>query len=88
MQGLFTVNVPFNLPVATQWAPGMNYRIVRDDAGEGKVVAFKPREWRGDSCAGNYPLTRKECLTVEEMAKEVNEFWDEGIVLRYFCDNL
>ena len=67
VRGLFTVNVPYNLPAPTIFSPGEYYRKVSDT-----VVAFKPREWRGTVFPTNVPFSRHNFLTVEEMAYEVN----------------
>jgi hypothetical protein len=67
LNGLFTVNVPYNLPAPTIFTPGEYYRIVSKN-----VVAFKPREWRGTTWPSNAPLSRHNFLTVHEMAAELN----------------
>ena len=66
VRGLFTVNVPFNLPAPTIFDPLEYYKIVA-----GNVVVFKPREWRGTD-SGDAPLTRHNFLSVEQMATELN----------------
>lgn len=73
VKGLFTVNVPFNLPVPTIWEPLQYYQII-----ENNVVVFKPREWRGTG-GGDAPLSHHNFLSVENMAKEL-EALPEGTV--------
>jgi hypothetical protein len=67
IQGLFTVNVPYNLPIPTVFTPGEYYRVVNDN-----VVVFKPREWRGTEFPSNVPLSRHNFLTTQQMATELN----------------
>ena len=67
VQGIFTVNVPYNLPIPTTFDPGQYSKIVADN-----VVVFKPREWRGTEFPENVPLSRHNFLSVEQMAAEVN----------------
>ena len=41
---------------------------------EGKVVVFKPREWRGTSSDGAEPFSHLNYLTEQEMANEINGY--------------
>jgi len=66
VRGIFTVNVPFNLPTPTIFNPDEYYRIVSES-----VVVFKSREWRGTD-SGDTPFSHHNFLTVEQMASELN----------------
>lgn len=68
VKGIFPVNVPFNVPMIEVFAPADPdcYKILAQD-----VVMFRPREWRGTS-PSNIPLSHREYLSVDEMAKELN----------------
>lgn len=46
IQGVFTVNVPYLLPNFWWWPESQFYEVL-DGQGGGKVVLFRPREWRG-----------------------------------------
>jgi len=90
IRGIFSVNVPFNVPV---FAFGRHefYKIIRDsdDNGDdsavttgdskkevGATVLFRPREWRGTSGKGNkgVPFSRKQNLSPSEMAAEISQY--------------
>ena len=66
VKGIFTVNVPFNLPNPTIFDPNEFYKIINTN-----VVVFKPREWRGTT-SGDSPFSHHNFLTVEQMAYELN----------------
>ena len=63
VRSLFTVNVPYMLPVAV-FKKDEFYRVVGDHA---PVVVFRPREWRGSSSN-----TSKQNLLTPLFAKEIN----------------
>jgi len=67
VRSAFAVNVPFNLPVA---AFGLHqyYKVLG-----GKVVLFRPREWRGTS-GGGVPLGKDTMISAKEMAAEINGY--------------
>ncbi len=46
IRGVFPVNVPFMLPAFDWWPTGRFYEVLAGKDG-GKVVVFRPREWRG-----------------------------------------
>ena len=46
IRGIFPVNVPYVLPAFPRWPPEQFYRVLSGSDG-GKVVVFRPREWRG-----------------------------------------
>ena len=72
--GFFAVNVPFLAPILNVWNNSMGqptfYRIIGED-----VVLFKPREWRGIGTGTPMErISKKEYLTVAEMADELNTY--------------
>jgi hypothetical protein len=75
LKGVFTVNVPYNLPAPTIFDVGEFYKIVNE-----KTVVFKPREWRGTVYPENVPLSRHNFLTVEQMAFEINTLYPHGTI--------
>lgn len=46
IRGIFPVNVPYALPAFPRWPAEQFYRVLSGSDG-GKVVVFRPREWRG-----------------------------------------
>lgn len=60
VRGLFAVNVPFLLPAP---AFGLKEYLIFG----GKVVVFRPREWRGATCG-------QGCETPENMAAKINGY--------------
>jgi hypothetical protein len=66
VRGVFPVNVPYNIPMIEVFRPGDDFKIL-----SGNIVFFRPREWRG-TVRPKIPLTRRNYLTVEEMAQELN----------------
>jgi hypothetical protein len=66
VKGIFTVNVPFNLPIPTIFEPGKSHKLVTPH-----VVAFKPREWRG-TVFPDIPFSHHNYLTPEQQAKVLN----------------
>ena len=76
--GMFGVNVPFNVPVEEFY---VNNSAVEVEVEFWKVlnnvVLFKPREWRGANhsrCDSGAPLDWENCLTVDQMAWEINHY--------------
>merc|ERR1712087_846235 len=69
--GLFAVNVPYNVPIHDFWFPKLQFFKILNGG-----VLFKPREWRGTGtrCKGSVPLSFQNCLSVEEMAEEINHY--------------
>eukprot|EP00854_Cymbomonas_tetramitiformis_P005561 gene5561-6746_t len=63
VRGLFAVNVPYMFPVLN-FGPKEHYKILG-----GKVVLFKPREWRGPACT-----PKSACPTAHELAAEINGY--------------
>lgn len=61
VRGLFAVNVPFMIPVLA-FGLSEQYKIFG-----GKVVLFRPHEWRGTTCGVN-------CETPEKKAAEINGY--------------
>ena len=68
VKGIFTVNVPYNLPTPTIFKHDEYYKMVGDN-----VALFKPREWRGTG-DGEVPFSHHNFLTVDEMAAEINGY--------------
>ena len=64
VRSLFTVNVPYMLPVGL-FEHGKFYHVLGDNA---PIVMFKPREWRSSSSN-----TSKPNLFTPLFAKEINE---------------
>ena len=67
VSGFFAVNVPFDIPV-----PEFGPREFFKDVGNGTIV-FRPREWRGTGST-TIPFSKREYLTVPEMAAEINAY--------------
>ena len=68
VRSLYSVNVPFMMPVAI-FKEDEYYKVI-DNRGKGEpVVFFKPREWRGATSN-----TSKQNLFVPEFAKEINSY--------------
>ena len=71
VQGLFAVNVPFLFPMPEgHFEKGEHYRIL-DSPNEsgGRVVLFKPREWRGTDCGPPY-----DCPSSATLATAVSNY--------------
>lgn len=66
VKGIFTVNVPYNLPIPTVFEPGKSHKKITEH-----VIAFKPREWRGTTFPG-VPFSRHNYLTPSEQATVLN----------------
>jgi len=72
VKGVFPVNVPYMFPTFT-WVRNRFFKMLTDKDG-GKVVLFRPREWRGiDDSRGKF-MDKKFYLTPEEMAKELGGY--------------
>lgn len=69
--GVFPVNVPYMLPTGT-WRRGQFYKVLEGRDG-GKVVVFKPRQWRGVNDKGGL-IDKKFYLSPENMAKELGAY--------------
>ena len=67
VRGLFAVNVPFMLPIP---AFGEDFYKVFAN----RTVVFRPREWRGTQGSSSIPLSKREYLTIDEMAAEINGY--------------
>jgi len=72
VQGIFPVNVPYMLPTFT-WKEGQFYKILEGKDG-GKVVLFRPREWRGIDPKHGHFRDEEFYLSPENMAKELAEY--------------
>ncbi len=71
IQGVFPVNVPYMLPTGT-WNPNQFFKVITGQDG-GKVVLFRPREWRGVHDNGG-PLDKEFYLSPEKMAQELGAY--------------
>ncbi len=71
IKGVFPVNVPYLLPTGT-WLPNQCFKVIVGQDG-GKVVLFKPREWRGVSDKGGL-IEERFVLSPEKMAKELSAY--------------
>lgn len=71
IKGIFPVNVPFLFPTGT-WLPDQFYKVLAGQDG-GKVVLFRPREWRGVNEKG-FVVEEKFHLSPEKMAKELASY--------------
>ncbi|MDB9786851.1 hypothetical protein OAB57_01985 [Bacteriovoracaceae bacterium] len=69
--GVFPVNVPFMFPTFT-WKKDQFHKILIGDDG-GKVVLFRPRQWRGIHGKGN-SITKNFFLTPKDMASELSKY--------------
>lgn len=67
IEGVFPVNVPFLFPILTNWN-GRRFKILRGPGGDGQVVLFRPRNWRGVDGSEDWSPTS------EAMAKELGDF--------------
>ena len=68
IKGIFTVNVPYNLPIPTLFKHDEYYKMVGDN-----VALFRPREWRGTE-QGEVPFSKHNFLSIDEMAAEINGY--------------
>jgi hypothetical protein len=66
VKGLFTVNVPYNLPIPLVFDPFESYRVITPH-----VIAYRPREWRGTVFPG-VPFSRHNYLTPQQQATLIN----------------
>jgi putative glycoside hydrolase with GxGYxYP motif len=72
IKGIFPVNVPYMFPTFT-WDRGQFFKVLVGKDG-GKVVLFRPREWRGiDDGRGEF-MDKKFYLSPKNMAKELGEY--------------
>jgi len=68
IRGVFPVNVPYMIPILT-WKPNQFFKVIEGQDG-GKVVLFRPREWRGvDGGGGVTGFEDEFFLTPEGMAE-------------------
>jgi len=73
IKGVFPVNVPYMIPIVT-WKPGQFFKVIEGQDG-GKVVLFRPREWRGvDGGGGILGFEQEFFLTPESMAAELGGY--------------
>lgn len=73
IRGVFPVNVPYMIPILT-WKPGQFFKVIEAQDG-GKVVLFRPREWRGvDGGGGILGFEKEFFLTPESMAAELGGY--------------
>lgn len=68
IRGIFPVNVPYLLPAFTWW-PADKFSEVLTGADGGRVVVFRPREWRGVNND-----TDRHFLSPAKMAEELNGY--------------
>jgi len=68
VRGLFTVNVPFNLPIIPFIGIKDHFQVLND-----RTVVFKPREWRGGG-KPDVPFSKNNYLTAKDMAAEINNY--------------
>lgn len=71
IKGVFPVNVPYMLPTGT-WNPNQFFKVITGQDG-GKVVLFRPREWRGVKDNGGF-MSREFYLSPEKMAQELGAY--------------
>lgn len=71
IKGVFPVNVPYSLPTGT-WLPNEFFKVLTGQDG-GKVVLFRPREWRGVNDQGR-DAEKSYFLSPENMAKELASY--------------
>lgn len=71
IKGVFPVNVPYLFPTGT-WQPNQFFKVIVGQDG-GKVVLFRPREWRGVKDDGGL-MEGKFFLSPENMAKELGAY--------------
>lgn len=71
IKGVFPVNVPYMLPTGT-WRPGQFHKVL-DGPDGGKVVVFRPRQWRGVRDKGEL-MDRNFFLSPENIAKELDAY--------------
>ena len=71
IKGVFPVNVPYLFPTGT-WQPNQFFKVLDGQDG-GKVVLFRPREWRGVNDKGG-PAEKDFFLSPENMAKELGGY--------------
>ena len=69
IRGVFPVNVPYMFPTFTGWKTNQTFKVLAGPDG-GKVVLFRPREWRGVDGSGTGILA-PFFLRPEDMAKEL-----------------
>jgi hypothetical protein len=68
IKGVFPVNVPYMFPTGT-WGRNQFFKVIDGHDG-GRVVLFRPRQWRGVNNKGGF--MDKECfLSPEKMAEEL-----------------
>jgi hypothetical protein len=69
VKGIFPVNVPFLFPMLEgDWGKDEYYHILTDDNSDGKVVLFRPKEWRGTTC-GHF-----DCDSTADLAQTISNY--------------
>lgn len=71
IKGVFPVNVPYMFPTGT-WDDNQFFKVI-DGQDDGKVVLFRPREWRGVKDNGGR-LDKEFFLSPEKMAEELDAY--------------
>lgn len=71
IRGVFPVNVPYMFPTGT-WNDNQFFKVITGQDG-GKMVLFRPREWRGVSDKGGR-MDREFFLSPEKMAEELGAY--------------
>ena len=64
-------SVPFNIPIL-EFGEDEHFKVL-DGSNDGKLVLFKPQEWRGDSGGnGGIPFAKQNYVTASDMAARIN----------------
>eukprot|EP01084_Bolivina_argentea_P316278 548182_1 len=86
IKGLFAVNVPYNVPVYDFWLNDTTPKLEFYKIYDGKIVLFKPSEWRGynHTRCKDAPLDYWNCLTVNQMADEINDFYPLSTITQIY----
>lgn len=69
--GVFPVNVPYMFPTGT-WRRDQFFKVIEGQDG-GKVVLFRPRQWRGVD-DGRFFMDKKFFLSPKNMAEELGAY--------------
>jgi len=71
INGVFPVNVPYMFPMGT-WEHNQFFKVI-DGQEHGKIVLFRPRQWRGVHNGGAF-LSKKFYLSPENMERELGAY--------------
>ncbi len=73
IRGVVPVNVPYFFPAFKWWPPDRVFTVLSGKDG-GRVVVFRPDEWRGADGKGHHLTDKPFCPTPQEMADKLSRY--------------